>query len=412
MHGLRVFRAAGGRGIQVPLRSASSSRHFAGTTRTSACNSRNGAPSNVTKCSAGSARSRGRRWQMAILRQGFRAKRILRKIVSGNVRRELQVRQKRERTPCGCETRRRCGRAQPWRACNPQSLSPARRRRYGSRAEVALLRQHGHRVVEYVRDNAAIDGFGALRQASLLASTTWNQQAYIELREVIRAERPDVVHCHNLMPLISPAAYYACRAEGVPVVQTLHNFRLRCAAGTQFHHGAVCDDCRHGLGRAVARGCYRNSRVQTAAVALMLSAHRALGTWERGIAAYSAPSQFCVEQMAAGGIPRDKITLRPNFLLKDPGQRIASEDYVVFVGRLCTEKGVKQLLQCLEQAAHNSARNCRRWSVARRGGELCGTTRDESCQFHGRITGDRDNGTASGERGSSCFPAWATRHLG
>ena len=86
-----------------------------------------------------------------------------------------------------------------------------------------------------------------------------------------------MVHCHNLLPLISPAAYYACQAEGVPVVQTLHNFRLRCPAGTLFRKDAACQDCDGGLGRAVVRGCYRNSRIQTAAVALMLGTHRALG---------------------------------------------------------------------------------------------------------------------------------------
>ncbi len=213
------------------------------------------------------------------------------------------------------------------------------------RAEIALLRERGHRVTEYVRDNMAIDSFGALRKASLMLSTTWNQRVYAELRRLIRTEHPAVVHCHNLLPLISPAAYYACRAEGVPVLQSLHNFRLRCPAGTLFRREAACKDCDGKLGRAVLRGCYRDSRTQTGAVALMLGTHRALGTWREGIDAYTAPSQFCLERMAAGGVPREKITLRPNFLLHDPGARTGSDDYVVFVGRLCAEKGIRQLLQ-------------------------------------------------------------------
>lgn len=211
------------------------------------------------------------------------------------------------------------------------------------RAETALLRQHGHRVTEYIRENSAIAEFGWLHKASLLLSTTWNQRVYSELRRLIRAERPDVAHCHNLVPLISPAAYLACKAEGVPVVQTLHNFRLCCPAGTYFRNGTTCEDCDGRLGRAVARGCYRNSRAQTAAVALMLGTHRAMGTWDDAVDAYSAPSLFCVERMQAGGIPRHKIWLRPNFLLNDPGARTASDGYVVFAGRLCAEKGVRQL---------------------------------------------------------------------
>ena len=198
--------------------------------------------------------------------------------------------------------------------------------------------------MEYFRNNAAIDGYGLAHKASMMLGATWNPQAYSELRQLIRTERSDVAHCHNLMPLISPAAYYACHAEGVPVVQTLHNFRLRCPAGTLFRNDAACKDCDGRLGRAVARGCYRNSRVETAAVALMLGTHRAIGTWENAVDAYSAPSRFCVERMADSGIPRDKITLRPNFLLNDPGPRDASRDYAVLVGRLCVEKGIRQLL--------------------------------------------------------------------
>jgi glycosyltransferase involved in cell wall biosynthesis len=212
------------------------------------------------------------------------------------------------------------------------------------RAEVALLRQHGHRVIEYVHDNSDIETFNPLRKAALMLGTTWNPQVYFELRQLIRTERPGVAHCHNLLPLITPAAYYACRAEGVPVVQTLHNFRMRCPAGTLFRKEAACRDCGGSMSRAVMRGCYRNSRIQTAAVALMQGTHRALGTWERVVDAYSVPSQFCLERMAAGGVPRDKITLRPNFLLNDPGPRNACGEYAVFVGRLCVEKGIRQLL--------------------------------------------------------------------
>ena len=213
-----------------------------------------------------------------------------------------------------------------------------------ARAEVALLRQHGHRVIEYVRDNAEIETLSPLGKASLMLRATWNPQIYSELRQLIQIGRPDVVHCHNLLPLISPAAYYACRAEGVPVVQTLHNFRLLCPAATLFRKGAACNDCNGNPGRAVARGCYRNSRIQTAAVALMVGTHNALGTWEHAVDAYSVPSRFCLERMLATGISPGKIALRPNFLLNDPGSRSGSGDFVVFVGRLCAEKGVRQLL--------------------------------------------------------------------
>ena len=219
-------------------------------------------------------------------------------------------------------------------------------------AEVELLRQHGHRVTEFVRDNSAIELYGLLRKASLFAGATWNQSAYRELRQLIRRERPAVAHCHNLVPLISPAAYYACRSERVPVVQTLHNFRLRCPAGTMFHHGEACDDCAGGMRKAVAQGCYRNSRAQTAAVALMLGAHCAMRTYQRIVDAYSAPSAFCAGRVASQDIPREKIVVRPNFLSQDPGARQASENFALFVGRLCEEKGVRQLVRAWKRLPH------------------------------------------------------------
>jgi glycosyltransferase involved in cell wall biosynthesis len=213
------------------------------------------------------------------------------------------------------------------------------------RAETALLRMRGHRVFEYVRENATIQQFNWLHKASLFLSTTWNERAYVELRRLIRTERPDVAHCHNLLPLISPAAYYACKAEGVPVVQTVHNFRLCCPAGTQFRNDSACRDCAGSLGHAVARGCYRGSRLQTAAVSLMLATHRTLGTWHEVVDAYSVPSLFCKQRLEAGRLPRHKINVRPNFLLNDPGPRNTSDGHAVFAGRLCAEKGVRQLLR-------------------------------------------------------------------
>lgn len=220
------------------------------------------------------------------------------------------------------------------------------------RAEVALLREHGHRVTEFVRDNEAITSFSRARKASLALTATWNHEVYTGLRELIRTERPAVAHCHNLVPLISPAAYYACRDEGVPVVQTLHNFRLRCPAGTMFRDGQPCEDCAGGLLHGVARGCYRGSRAQTAAAAMMLLTHRAAGTFERVVDAYSAPSAFCAGQVAGREIPGEKITVRPNFLLNDPGARTSAADFVLFVGRVCKEKGVRQLLQAWRRLPH------------------------------------------------------------
>src|SRR5664279_4141109 len=138
------------------------------------------------------------------------------------------------------------------------------------RAEVDLLRRAGHRVLQFTQNNRSLANCTPLEKAALFVTTTWNRTAYSKIRALLEEERPDIVHCHNLLPQISPAAYYACQSAGVPVVQTLHNYRLFCPAGTAFANGHVCQKCDQGTAQAVWRGCYRASRLQTAAVALML----------------------------------------------------------------------------------------------------------------------------------------------
>jgi glycosyltransferase involved in cell wall biosynthesis len=211
-------------------------------------------------------------------------------------------------------------------------------------AELAMLRANGHRVTQYCLSNDAIDGMGRLALAS---RTIWSRPAFLEMRRLIRVHRPQLVHFHNTFPLISPAAYYAARAEGVPVVQTLHNFRLVCVNALLFRDGKPCEDC---LGKAVAwRGvahsCYRNSRSASAAVAVMITTHHVLGTWRNAVDAYIALSEFSRRKLIEGGLPADKVTVKPNFLYPEPCTGAGSGEYAVYVGRLSPEKGLQTLLK-------------------------------------------------------------------
>ena len=182
------------------------------------------------------------------------------------------------------------------------------------RDEMEMLRRAGHRVVSFIRNNAAIAEYNPLQKASLLVSTTWNQSSYRQIRELIAKVRPDIAHCHNLVPLVSPAAYGACQSAGVPVVQTLHNYRLVCPAATLYGSGQICEKCARSLTSGVVRGCYRGSRVQTATLAMMLGAHRLSGTWNCSVDAYVALSQFSRDYFVAAGLPPEKVYVKPNFL--------------------------------------------------------------------------------------------------
>ena len=210
--------------------------------------------------------------------------------------------------------------------------------------EGALLEAHGHRVLRYTQHN---DSVADMTRAELAKATVWNTVAYRELRTLIREEQPQVAHFHNTFPLISPAAYHAARAERVPVVQTLHNYRLICPSALFFREGRVCEDCS---GKAVpwpgvAHACYRGSRSSSAAVAAMLTAHRVLGTWSRAVDAYIGLTEFARQRFVRGGLPAEKIVVKPNFVHPDPGAGGGDGEYVLFVGRLSEEKGVDTLLK-------------------------------------------------------------------
>lgn len=217
-------------------------------------------------------------------------------------------------------------------------------------AEVELLRAHGHQVATYVVHNDCIGHLGGAKQ---LTSLVWNRDTAAELRQLVRAQRADVVHFHNTFPLISPSAYRAARGEGAAVVQTLHNFRLLAPCALLFRKGKVCESC---LGRQVAwpgiaRGCYRNSRATTAATAVMLTVHRSIGTWRNAVDLYIAPTRSAKAKFVEGGLPEDRIFVKPNFLDPDPGPGEGDGGFAVMVGRLSEEKGVRTALAAWETLA-------------------------------------------------------------
>jgi glycosyltransferase involved in cell wall biosynthesis len=176
--------------------------------------------------------------------------------------------------------------------------------------------------------------------------TIWNRQTITELRSTIRRERPAIVHFTNTFPLLSPSAYYAARREGVKIVQSLHNYRLLCPNALFLRDGKVCESC---LGRAipwpaVRYACYRDNRPATAAVAAMLAFHRAIGTWSRVVDLFCALTEFGKRKFIEGGLPADKIAVKPNFMRVDPGAGDGAGGYAVFVGRLSSEKGLETVL--------------------------------------------------------------------
>jgi glycosyltransferase involved in cell wall biosynthesis len=214
-------------------------------------------------------------------------------------------------------------------------------------AESELLRSSGHEVVTFHRRNIEVLSYGGLKSATLAARTVWAWDSYSGLRALLQRERPDVAHFHNILPLISPSAFYACKNEGVPVVQTLHNYRLICPSATLFRNGNVCEECvdSSSFAPAIAHACYRESRSATVAVASMISVHRAMGTWSREVDCYVALSEFARKKLLQAGLPEENVLIKPNFLQSDPGAGNGMREHALFIGRLVAEKGVEKLLR-------------------------------------------------------------------
>ena len=213
-------------------------------------------------------------------------------------------------------------------------------------AEAELLRQHGHGVVLYTRSSDEIERYSAARKLGAALDTVWSSRTVRSLRGVIAAAEPKVAHFHNTFPLISPAAYSVCREFGVPVVQTLHNYRLFCPSAVFFRDGRVCEDC---LGQTppwpgIVHGCYRGSRAATAVVGTMLTTHRLLGTWTDMVDVYVALTEFARRKFIQGGLPAERIVVKPNVVVPDPGPGQHRGNYALFIGRLAAEKGIHTLL--------------------------------------------------------------------
>ncbi|UCV12119.1 glycosyltransferase family 4 protein [Dechloromonas denitrificans] len=211
-------------------------------------------------------------------------------------------------------------------------------------SEIKLLQSHGHEVVTYFRSNNEIlnaDKFSVARQ------TLWSVKTVDDISKLIISVRPDVVHVHNTFPLISPSLYWAIDSLKIPVVQTLHNFRLSCLSALYLRDSAVCEDCVGTLPwRGVLRKCYRNSTAASVVLTGMLALHRKIGTFQNKVTKYIALNDFCRNKFIEGGLPGNKITVKPNFI-DEPTLSNCSRSGFLFVGRLSLEKGISVLAKAL-----------------------------------------------------------------
>ena len=215
--------------------------------------------------------------------------------------------------------------------------------------EAELLKKHGHRVVCFNISNDEFDDSGILKKIFLGLQIPWSVVFYRQIKRILKKEKPDIVHIHNFFPLLSPSMYQVINSEGIPIIQTLHDFRFLCPMAFFMRNGRICEECREfGPGRSIRYGCFKNSRIQTIPVALMLKLHHWLNTFKKKIDACICLTESQKNIFLDAGFDENKIFIKPNFIV-DTFQTVSSEkyvkdDYVVFIGRLGEEKGVETLI--------------------------------------------------------------------
>jgi glycosyltransferase involved in cell wall biosynthesis len=212
--------------------------------------------------------------------------------------------------------------------------------------EAELLRQHGHEVEQLFAWTKELDGAGALRLFAAGLGTVWSLRGYSMMKKAIARFSPDIVHVHNTFPLLSPSVFWAADRAGVPVVQTLHNYRLTCANALLLRDEQPCQECvGHFPSAGLRHRCCGASFWRTAAVTSMNVAHRWLGTYRAKVQAFIVLTEFSKEIQARGGLPRERIHVKPNFspaLVKLSAPRVRR---FVFAGIIARFKGVHLLLE-------------------------------------------------------------------
>ena len=213
--------------------------------------------------------------------------------------------------------------------------------------EKKMLEEHGHRVVLYNRHNTELKEMPKLKKICIPITTIFNPRTYNEIKRIIKTEKIDIVHVHNTLNLVSPAVYYAARALEVPVVQTIHNFRLLCPGATFYRDGHICEICmENGLWCAIKHKCYRGNRAQTLVCVLSTWFHRMTGIY--GKINYICLTEFNRKKLLnLEQIKPEKVFVKPNFVEGEDSFNSGEnqKNQFVFVGRLDKLKGIDILFE-------------------------------------------------------------------
>lgn len=215
-----------------------------------------------------------------------------------------------------------------------------------AQSEFNLLKDFGHEVRYYERHNNEIEDRSVLKKLFSLFRIGWSRRSYDDIRKVISEFHPDVVHFHNIFFILTPSVFKACRDEGVPVIQSLHNFRLICPNGLFLRDNQLCEDCAKAKNfmKSIFYGCYKKSRLLTMILAAMLSYHWTKKTWIRLVDVFIMATEFSRKKYIKFGVPAGQIMIKPTIVYPNHFKNDQDGGYALYAGRLSKEKGVEVLL--------------------------------------------------------------------
>jgi len=211
--------------------------------------------------------------------------------------------------------------------------------------EYNLLRSKGHEVVQFTKSNVDLKSSSWINKAQIAKNLKSSNVIKIEFRELLRSKRPDVVHIHNVFPLITPVVFEVCREYRIPTVFTLHNFRLLCVNTLFYRDGKICEDClSKNFMHGIKHKCYNNSYLQSFLMANAINSHKKKGTWTNDVNSFICLSEFAKIKFIRGGLPKHKLVVKPNFVAETKFP-LSYKDYFLYAGKLEEQKGLYDFIE-------------------------------------------------------------------